>query len=195
MPVMPLRPPGAAPGGEFGRLCTQCGQCAGACPFRSIVLDVGVNPLESGMPRVEPKRIPCWLCMRCGPACPTGALIPVDKREARMGTAVIDRKRCYTYIGSVLCKTCFEKCPLKARAIELDLGLYPAITKQCVGCGVCEHVCPAQCIDTFPAGAELPPVEEQDQASAGSRSGFADRPHRGGVLGLLAKIAAKVSAV
>jgi len=138
-------------GGPFiARLCTQCGQCADACPFRSIVLDAGFDPLESGTPRVEPKRIPCWLCMRCGPACPTGALRPVDKRQAAMGKAVIDRTRCYTYIGSVLCKTCFEKCPLKARAIELDMGLYPVITKECVGCGVCEHVCPAQCIDTRP---------------------------------------------
>jgi ferredoxin-type protein NapG len=120
-----------------------------------------------------------------------------------MGTAVIDRKRCYTYLGSVLCKTCFEKCPLKARAIELDLGLYPVITKECVGCGVCEHVCPAQCIDTYAVGEELPPAEEdREQSAAGagpharpgkpvaSRPDQSERPERPGILGLLAKVLA-----
>jgi len=104
----------------------------------------------------------------------------VDKHEAAMGTAVIDRERCYTYGGTILCRTCFERCPLKARAIELDEKLRPVITKQCVGCGVCEHVCPAHCIETFPTGSKLPEGEQQ--------TGARDSQKRPGLLGLLARM-------
>ena len=172
-----LRPPGAVAEDDFKRLCVQCGQCAGVCSFRSIVLDTGINPLGSGLPRIEPRRTPCWLCMRCGPACPTGALRIVDKYQAAMGTAVIDRERCYTYSGTILCRTCFERCPLKARAIKLDEKLRPVITKECVGCGVCEHVCPAHCIETFPTGTK---PEQSGRTDA--------RNARPGLLGLLARM-------
>jgi NAD-dependent dihydropyrimidine dehydrogenase PreA subunit len=145
------------------------------------VLDAGLNPLESGTPKVIPKRMPCWLCMRCGPACPTGALAPVEKTKAGMGTAVIDRKRCFTYMGHIICRTCFEKCPLKAKAIELELALYPVITKECVGCGVCENVCPAQCIDTLPPGSAITPEEPVDPSQLDKKAAWGPEcaPRRG----------------
>ena len=204
MPSTPLRPPGAEPVGRFLSLCTHCGQCAEACPFSSIVLEAGLNPLESGTPKVIPKRMPCWLCMRCGLACPTGALAPVEKTKAGMGTAVIDRKRCFTYIGSIICRTCFEKCPLKARAITLELALYPVITKECVGCGVCENVCPAQCIDTLPPGSAITPEEPVDPSQLDKKAAWGpefapakvalaesaakSRPERHGILGTIGKV-------
>jgi ferredoxin-type protein NapG len=94
--------------------------------------------------------------MRCPPVCPTGALTPITSREqAGMGLAVIDKKRCLTFEGSVFCKTCHEKCPLRGAAMIMDMGLYPTVTDKCVGCGVCENVCPVQAIVTL-SRADLP---------------------------------------
>lgn len=149
--VSPLRPPGAVEEGEFLRRCVQCGRCAQVCPYGSVTMEWSLDVRTLGAPVIRPRLVPCWLCMRCPPVCPTGALRPVSERaQARMGLAVLDRKRCLTYEGSVFCKTCHEKCPLRGRAIEMEMGLFPVITSQCVGCGVCENVCPVQAIVTLP---------------------------------------------
>ena len=145
-----LRPPGAAPERDFLARCLQCGQCAQVCPYDSILLSTGFNLLVAGTPMVIPKREPCRLCMRCPPVCPSGALKELDIKKVRMGRAKIHRRRCYTYIGSVICRSCFENCLLKGRAIKLAQGYLPVITEDCAGCGICEHVCPAKCISTKP---------------------------------------------
>lgn len=147
-----LRPPGARPEAEFLRRCVQCGRCAQVCPFGSIVMTAGAGPFLSGTPQVRAGRIPCWLCMRCPPVCPTGALEPVaDMRETDMGLAVIDKAMCYTWIGTIFCKTCHEKCPLRGEALVMEYGIQPVVEAPCVGCGVCEQVCPAKAITTVPA--------------------------------------------
>ena len=136
---LPLRPPGALDEPEFLRRCIQCGQCAQVCPYGSVTLAGTLNPLELGAPRVEPWKTPCYLCMRCPPVCPTGALRPIRAvEEAGMGLAVLNKDLCFTYEGSVFCKTCHEKCPLRNS------------TSRCVGCGVCEKVCPRKAIVTVP---------------------------------------------
>lgn len=149
--VSPLRPPGALAEEDFLKRCVQCGRCAQVCPYQSVTLEWSFDILTLGTPVVRPRAVPCYLCMRCPPVCPTGALRPVtERRQAGMGLAVLDKKRCLTYEGSVLCKTCHEKCPLRGSAITMDMGLFPVVTKQCVGCGVCENVCPVQAIVTLP---------------------------------------------
>ena len=145
-----LRPPGALPEPEFLKRCLQCGQCAAACPFRSIKLLNSPNPLVAGTPVVEPREVPCWLCMRCPEACPSGALKPVAKEKAGMGKARLVKDLCFTYEGTVICRSCFERCPLKGSAIILERAIYPVVTDDCVGCGVCEHVCPRKAIETVP---------------------------------------------
>lgn len=72
-------------------------------------------------------------------------------QQAAMGRAVLHKDRCYTYEGSIICRTCFEKCPLRNSALILEQGMFPVITDACVGCGVCEYVCPRKTIDTVPA--------------------------------------------
>lgn len=149
--ISPLRPPGALAEEDFLKRCIQCGRCAHVCPYQTVTLQWSLDILTLGTPVVRPKLTPCYLCMRCPPECPTGALRPITERQqAGMGLAVLDKKRCLTYEGSVLCKTCHEKCPLRGSAITMDMGLFPVITKQCVGCGVCENVCPVQAIVTLP---------------------------------------------
>ncbi len=130
--------------------CLQCGQCAQICPYNSITLRASFNPLTAGTPQVVPRRIPCRLCMRCPPVCPSGALAELEMEQVRMGRAQIDRNACYTWRGNIICRSCYETCPLKATAIVLEKALLPVITEYCAGCGVCEYVCPARCITTTP---------------------------------------------
>ena len=146
-----LRPPGAKPEREFMARCLHCGQCAEICPFDCIVLGTGFNPFRSGTPEIDPKVSPCRLCMRCCAICPSHALENVSVDEVRMGEARIDKDKCHTWGGYILCRSCFERCPLKGKAIALEKGIYPVVTDKCVGCGQCEHVCPTSAILTMPA--------------------------------------------
>jgi NAD-dependent dihydropyrimidine dehydrogenase PreA subunit len=81
--------------------------------------------------------------MLCPPVCPTGALEPVhDARHVRMGRARVLVDRCYAHQG-ILCRTCADECPFQGDAIFMDGELRPVVTEKCVGCGICEHRCPA----------------------------------------------------
>ncbi|MFZ5586175.1 MAG: 4Fe-4S dicluster domain-containing protein [Thermodesulfobacteriota bacterium] len=145
-----LRPPGARPEREFLARCLHCGQCAQVCPYKSIRLTTGTDPLTAGTPRILPRAIPCYLCMRCPPACPSGALAPLDIKDVRMGLAEIDRDACLPWSSQIVCRSCFEACPLKGRAIDFKDGMFPVVTALCAGCGLCEHVCPVKAVTTLP---------------------------------------------
>ena len=61
-----------------------------------------------------------------------------------MGTAVIDKKKCLAWQGT-LCRSCYDDCPLYNEAIVMDEELRPVVNeKKCVGCGICENVCPLE---------------------------------------------------
>lgn len=137
-----LRPPGAVKEDIFAGKCIRCGRCVEVCPYRSIrplSLKYGVY---AGTPMIFVTEIPCYLCMKCVEVCPTGTLLPIAKNETRMGIAVIDRMRCVTWKGELLCHTCYNVCPYKEQAIRLD-EFRPVIDERvCTGCGICVHGCP-----------------------------------------------------
>lgn len=138
-----LRPPGAVPEPDFLVACIKCGRCALVCPYRSIRLGGVGDGLQLGTPYIEPRRVPCYLCMKCPPVCPSGALnAAVEQFSVRMGVATLDRQTCYAWNG-IVCRACFQSCPVFDRAITLKDGAFPLVHDDaCVGCGICENVCP-----------------------------------------------------
>ena len=145
-----LLPPGAGDKKRFLQHCIQCGRCAEVCRFNSIKIADELSPLTTGTPYIDPEDAPCFLCMHCAEACPTGAISATEQLDADMGIAVLHEDQCFTYMGAVLCRTCFEKCPLRNTAIVLENADYPKITSKCVGCGVCAYVCPRKAITNIP---------------------------------------------
>lgn len=156
-PESPLRPPGAVPEAEFLRRCIRCNKCAQVCPYGSIVMAHVDAGLDYGTPVIRARSVPCYLCMKCPPVCPSGALenALTEKRAVRMGVAVIDESRCLPYAG-IICRACFEHCPMYREAITLRDEMYPEVhADSCVGCGICEYYCPAEevAITVRPAAA------------------------------------------
>ena len=140
-----LRPPGALPEREFLATCIRCGKCVQICPYGSIRtagLQDGI--LLMGTPVIRPRTTPCYLCRKCPAVCPSGALKRTlrEKEEVRMGTEIIRKIGCLAWEGT-LCRSCYDDCPLFSEALTLDSELRPIVNeKKCVGCGVCENVCP-----------------------------------------------------
>ena len=154
----PLRPPGAVKEELFIKSCIRCGKCLAVCPYKSIYLMSGLTHNRQ-TPTINPRKIPCYLCLKCQPVCPTGALQVVEEIEdANMGQAYILTDRCHNYTDGIMCMTCYDRCPLRGQAIVLANGLEPAMTNKCVGCGICDYVCPVQAISLVPKGSNYRPV-------------------------------------
>jgi MauM/NapG family ferredoxin protein len=145
MSKMHLRPPGAQDEIHFIASCIRCCKCAQVCPYRSIIVASLLDGLSMmGTPYIRAREIPCYLCMKCPPVCPSGALDRklLQKQEVRMGTAIVDKNTCLPWQGT-LCRSCYENCPIFNEAIIMDEQLRPVVDqKKCVGCGICENVCP-----------------------------------------------------
>lgn len=152
-----LRPPGARPPGEFEALCIRCFRCAEVCPAGCIRFDA-ILPLRAlGTPYIAPKDRGCTLCMACTEACPTGALEPTSAepervaREVRMGTPILDRRRCWSWSQTGVCRACYYRCPYADRAVTLAGPHQGPVfhPEACVGCGLCSEACPdaAKAID------------------------------------------------
>lgn len=165
-----LRPPGALPESQFAYTCSSCGECVQACPANCIqladismlaesdqphdtaLLDDTHEPIAGGLPYIVPGQSPCVVCddLSCMKACPSGALKLVDQVEhINMGLAVVEHALCLRGAsggnrksGDEDCTLCVVACPLGDAAIGLEEQGLIEIRADCIGCGVCEHVCP-----------------------------------------------------
>jgi len=138
-----LRPPGAMAEREFLARCIRCQRCAQACETDAILLAPRAAGRAAHTPYIVPETSACDLCLACGKACPTGALRPLEKMaDARMGTAVVDKRLCVSHNGTGVCGACFTICPLKGKAITQGKHNAPTVDDaHCVGCGLCEEAC------------------------------------------------------
>jgi len=147
LPVRYLRPPGALPESLMATVCSRCGDCVRACPANCIKIDPeGKTAL--GLPYIIARESPCVVCsdLACMKACPTGALVPVERIEQiNMGTAALNDMSCVRgpYGDQEDCRLCITHCPVGQTAIQLDPHHnIVQILEGCIGCGVCEKVCP-----------------------------------------------------
>ena len=150
LPGVPERPaavlpPGAVDRKVFNLKCVACGLCITNC--NGNCLSASTNLKRFGQPEMDFRRGYCLLGCNysCGHVCPTGAInwIPrLARKDVHMGHAIWKKDICIRTTDGVQCTACSRKCPVGA--IHIVEG-FPVVDKTaCIGCGACEHVCPAR---------------------------------------------------
>ena len=154
------RPPGSVSEKEFLEKCIRCGECMQVCPTNFIqpaLFETGFEGIWT--PILNAQTGYCeYECTKCTQVCPTNTIMELsheEKKKFKIGTAVIDRNRCYTYADGYNCAVCEEHCPVPEKAIrfrEVDVWNFRGeqvkvkqiyvIPDLCIGCGICEYVCP-----------------------------------------------------
>ena len=141
----PVLPPGAADRKAFNVKCVACGLCIANC--RGGCLTAATDLKRFGQPEMDFRHGHCLLGCNyaCGRACPTGAINlveHVERKNVHMGHAIWKKDLCIRTTDGVECTACSRKCPVGA--IHIVDG-FPVVDKgACIGCGACEHVCPAR---------------------------------------------------
>ncbi|ASV73034.1 putative ferredoxin-type protein [Thermogutta terrifontis] len=155
-----IRPPGSRPEPDFLARCTACGMCMKVCPtggLQPAITEAGLEGLFT--PHLVPIIGYCdYTCTACGHVCPTEAIRPLteeEKHQIKIGLAAFDVTRCIPYVYGRNCVVCEEHCPIPEKAIycvetEVELRdgkkrrikLPKVDPEKCIGCGVCEYVCP-----------------------------------------------------
>jgi ferredoxin len=139
-----IRPPGSLVESKFDAACIRCESCAKACMGHVIK----PAPLSAGLesvftPMLDFKLGNCKRCGTCGAVCPSGAVVKIPAGEIKIGTSVIDQNKCISWSLGTTCVVCTDGCPKKAIVGE-DI-LQPRVNGSlCIGCGTCEHNCPAK---------------------------------------------------
>ena len=148
----PVSPPGSVSLSHFNKYCTACHLCVTACPSQVIqpsFLEYGFTAMLQ--PHLDFSVNYCeYECTKCGEVCPTGAIMPLtleDKKLTQTGKVHFIMDNCIVYTDETSCGSCSEHCPTQAvRMVPYKNGLtIPEIhIDTCIGCGACEHVCPAK---------------------------------------------------
>jgi len=149
----PITPPGSASARNMNRHCTACQLCVSACPNN--VLRPSSDPMRFMQPEMSFERGYCRPeCTHCSQVCPTGAIQAIrreDKPFIHIGHAVWIEQNCIPVANGDHCGACAKHCPADAiqmvdhttadgRTVQV-----PAVDKErCIGCGKCEHLCPAR---------------------------------------------------
>ncbi len=157
-----LRPPGVRNEAKFLESCVRCGECMKVCIQNSLqpaFMESGYEGMFS--PRLIPRIGYCeFNCNLCAQVCPTGAIskMPLpEKQKFVIGKAYLNKDKCLPFAEKKPCIVCEEHCPTHDKAIKFkeervrDLKGNYLILKQpyvisdlCIGCGICEKVCPIE---------------------------------------------------
>jgi len=157
-----LRPPGVQIEKEFLSMCVRCGECMKVCiqnALQPAFLESGYEGMFS--PRLVPRLGYCeFNCNLCGQVCPTGAIKKMrleQKQKFVIGKAFFNKNRCLPFAENTPCMVCEEHCPTFDKAIRFKKVMRPdskgkarvlkepyVIKDLCIGCGICEKVCPLE---------------------------------------------------
>jgi len=141
---VPVLPPGSGSSRAFRLKCAACQLCVANCPGGCLKPSLRLNSF--GQPEMDFRQGGCIAtCVKCGEICPEGALRnlrDVPRRHVHMGYAVWKRDLCVRTTEKTACTACSRKCPVQA--IHLVKGIPVVDRDACVGCGACEHACPAR---------------------------------------------------
>ena len=141
----PVLPPGAVDRKDFNVKCVACGLCIANC--RGGCLTASTSLKRFGQPEMDFRRGYCLTgcAQQCAKVCPAGAIHPLDgvaRKNVHTGHAIWKKDLCIRETDGVECTACSRKCPVGA--IHIVEG-FPVVDKvACIGCGACEHVCPAR---------------------------------------------------
>ena len=140
----PVLPPGAGDRTSFYLKCASCQLCIVNCPGKCLVQSTDLKTF--GQPVMDFRGGYCLgTCVKCGEICPELAIRKlqiVQRPNVHIGEAVWKRDLCLRTTEKENCTACVRKCPVQAIHLVQDV---PVVDRQkCIGCGACEHVCPAR---------------------------------------------------
>ncbi len=148
----PIKPAGAKSLKHFAQHCTACQLCVAECPHGVLRPSGELSTLMQ--PEMSYERGYCRPeCTRCSEVCPAGAIeriAPVEKSAIHIGVAVWLPDNCVVLTDGVSCGHCASHCPTGAIImVPHKQGetacLIPSVDEtRCIGCGACEHLCPAR---------------------------------------------------
>lgn len=137
-------PPGSVSRDKFALKCAGCQLCVQNCSAGCLVPSTKLKSF--GQPVMDFRRGYCIsTCTKCGDICPESAILklqPEQRPNVHMGEAVWKKELCLRTAKNEQCTVCVRKCPV--RAIHLVKGVPVVDRDRCIGCGACEHVCPAR---------------------------------------------------
>ena len=148
----PSTPPGSISIEHFTDACTACHLCISACPTQVLqpaFLEYGA--LGILQPKMDYHKNFCnYECHACSKICPSGAILPLKKKDkvrVQIGIAKFIEKNCIVYTEENDCGACAEHCPTKAVHMvpyKNNLSIPEVNEDTCVGCGACEFACPTK---------------------------------------------------
>ncbi len=149
----PVVPAGALSVKNFQKRCTGCQLCVSKCPNN--VLRPSSSLLHLMQPEMSFEKGACRVeCSLCSEVCPTGAIrkiTPEEKTTIKIGTAHWVKQNCIVTKQGHECGNCARHCPSFAIFMvplnpeDENSPKIPSVSeKHCIGCGMCEYVCPVR---------------------------------------------------